>query len=87
MIVENGIEFLEFWSDDHRFGLRLSLSNIQRLVSLCNKSYPNETGGILVGFYNEKLDCATVTDVFGEIPNSKKGRTWFIRGIHGLQDN
>ena len=44
MIVENGVEFLEFWSDDHRFGLTLSLSNIQRFVSLCNKSYPNETG-------------------------------------------
>ena len=56
------------------------------MASQCRKSYPNETGGIVVGFYNRSLDCATVTDVFFETLDSKKGRTWFIRGVYGLQE-
>lgn len=76
----------EFWSEDLRFGLRLGLSHFGRMISQCIKSYPNETGGILVGFYNQRLDCAEVTHIFFEPSDSRKGKTWFVRGIHGLQD-
>lgn len=85
MTVEKIELFVEFWSTDHRFGLRLSLSCINRMILQCTKSYPNETGGILVGFYNKNLDCAEVTDVFFETSDSQKGKTWFVRGISGLQ--
>lgn len=78
--------FFEFWSTDHRFGLRLDLSCINRMTLQCTKSYPNETGGILVGFYNKSLNCAEVTEQFFETVDSQKGKTWFVRGISGLQE-
>lgn len=77
---------IEFWSSDKRFGVRLNLYHLARMILKCQQSYPNETGGILVGFYNTKLDCAEIAYVFFETPDSKKGRTWFIRGIFGLQN-
>jgi hypothetical protein len=75
----------ELWSADRRFGIRLNLSHIRRMSLQCVRSYPEETGGILVGFYNSSLNCAVVTNVFFATRDSKKGRTWFLRGVHGLQ--
>lgn len=85
MTAEEENAIVEFWSSDHRFGMRLGLSHIRRMISHCTKSYPNETGGILIGFYNRNLDCAEVTHVFFETRDSKKGKTWFLRGVYGIQ--
>jgi hypothetical protein len=79
-------EGLEFWSMDHRFGVKISLADVNRLILACTRSYPNETGGVLIGFYNDVLDCATITEIIFETPDSKKGKTWFFRGIKGIQD-
>jgi integrative and conjugative element protein (TIGR02256 family) len=87
MTVAQESGFIEYWSTDHRFGLMVSVIDIDRLIRACTRSYPNETGGIIIGFYNETLDCATITEIVFETPDSKKGRTWFFRGIKGIQDN
>jgi integrative and conjugative element protein (TIGR02256 family) len=44
-----------------------------------------ETGGILIGRYTAAHDCALVTGVLGPPPDSRGGRTWFDRGVGGLQ--
>ena len=44
-----------------------------------------ETGGIIIGKYNEGLDVATITLISGPPPDSKAGRTWFMRGTKGLK--
>jgi len=44
-----------------------------------------ETGGILVGWYTETLDCAMVMHASEEPADSRKGRTCFHRGVAGLQ--
>ena len=85
MNFENEDSSREFWSTDHRFGLRLGSPHITSIINECTKSYPNETGGILVGFYNKNLDCAEVTKVFFEPRDSRRGKTWFVRGVYGLQ--
>lgn len=51
----------------------------------CRRSAPEETGGILVGFYTGALDCAVVTGASERPPDSESGRTWFVRGTVGLQ--
>jgi integrative and conjugative element protein (TIGR02256 family) len=79
-------EFLEFWSNDRCFGLKISLLNINRMILTCVSSYPNETGGVLIGYYNDTLNCATITEIIFEIPDSKRGKTWFLRGIKGIQN-
>lgn len=86
MTIQDKDSIVEFWSADRRFGIRLNSSHIRRMTLQCTKSYPDETGGILVGFYNSDLDCAIVTNVFFAAQDSKKGKTWFHRGVYGLQN-
>lgn len=76
---------LEFWSGDSRFGLKLSEQSVAELLRLCESASPRETGGILLGHYSTAHDCALVTAVTDAPADSKSGRTWFIRGVRGLQ--
>lgn len=76
---------LEFWSKDDIFGLRISYSDLENMLECCRKSFPDETGGILVGSYTKSLDCAVVESITGPPRDSQRGRTWFKRGIKGLQ--
>lgn len=75
----------EFWSEDRRFGLKVSLQTLSQVLELSSGSAPNETGGILVGFYTDAHDCAVVTEASGVPPDWKSGRTFFVRGTSGLQ--
>lgn len=76
---------LEFWSDSPVFGLKIESDTLARILESCRLSAPEETGGILVGYYTDALDCAVVTDASERPPDSKSGRTWFARGTIGLQ--
>jgi integrative and conjugative element protein (TIGR02256 family) len=77
---------LEFWSKDDYFGLRIPKERIEEMLKYCLVAAPNETGGIIVGKYTKPLDCAFVEKIVGPPKDSKFGRTWFNRGIDGLQD-
>ncbi len=75
----------EFWSADRRFGLRVNEQAAARLLQFSVCSDRKETGGILVGFYLEAMDCALVTAVSGPPADSQCTKTWFARGVRGLQ--
>lgn len=75
----------EFWSEDRQFGVRCTEEVLHYMLSTCRQSGPNETGGILVGFYKETLDCAQVTTASSAPSDSRKGGAWFHRGTYGLQ--
>lgn len=76
---------VEFWSTGRRFGLRLKNEQVVQMLRLCERSFPHETGGILLGRYTVKHDCAVVTSITKAPTDSQSGRTWFVRGIKGLQ--
>lgn len=76
---------LEFWSRDQKFGLKVEEKEIHYILQMCASTNGNETGGILVGLYNNDLDCAIVTAVSAKPSDSKSGRTWFNRGVRGLK--
>jgi integrative and conjugative element protein (TIGR02256 family) len=76
---------LDFWSADRRFGLKIPEEQMALLLARCIQSKPNETGGILVGFYTTAHDCAVVTTVSKPPSDSHSGRAYFVRGIRGLQ--
>lgn len=78
--------YLEFWSRDDNFGLRIPKDQVEEMLKFCHKAVPNETGGIIIGKYTKPLDCAVVEKVTGPPKDSKYGRTWFKRGVEGLQD-
>lgn len=75
-----------FWSHDRRFGLEMTPKNLREIVGYCKAALPNETGGILVGRYSPKHDLAIVSGVSAPPADSRSGRSWFTRGVEGLQN-
>jgi len=51
----------------------------------CSMSWPNETGGILVGYYNQRRDTAVLTQLPPTPSDSLSSRARFVRGLRGLQ--
>ena len=58
---------------------------MEALLATCRESGALETGGILVGRYNDTHDTATVTRLWGPPSDSVRERTSFYRGTLGLQ--
>lgn len=79
------LDEIRLTSKDARFGLLIERPHVQRLVGWCSAAGAVETGGILVGRYSAAHDMALVTSVLGPPPDSRAGRTWFLRGVRGLQ--
>jgi integrative and conjugative element protein (TIGR02256 family) len=77
---------IEFWSPDRHYGLRLDDTALASLREQCERAGSHETGGILVGRYSSRRDCAVVTEVVPPPRDSRRGRTWFERGVEGLRD-
>lgn len=75
----------QFQSADQVFGLEVPSKDMDRLISLCRKAKRAETGGLLVGHYDDHHHWAFVTEVTGPPSDSRSGRTWFERGVRNLQ--
>jgi integrative and conjugative element protein (TIGR02256 family) len=65
--------------------LRLPAEHVKELERLASASGGDETGGLLLGYYTPTLDTAVVSLVTPAPADSRSGRTWFRRGIDGLQ--
>ncbi len=72
-------------SSDGRFCVRLGLHQLKTLLAKCCESGSVETGGLLIGKYNETHDTAIVTQVWGPPEDSVRKRTSFRRGTRGVQ--
>lgn len=75
---------LAFWSSDRRFGLMIPPRVVQSVIRLCKAASDFETGGVLVGHYSKRLDCAFVTSCSGPPRDSRVGKAWFNRGVKGI---
>lgn len=71
-------------STDGRFAVTFPPEALRELVEHTKGAGNLETGGVLVGRYNDDLNHATVTEVIGPPPDSKAWRTGFVRGVGGL---
>ncbi len=58
---------------------------MDEIYKVCQGALPNETGGILIGYYTEGCNLAVITKILRAPPDSKSGPTWFFRGIHGVK--
>ena len=54
-----------FRSTDGRFRLVIADELVTKILEMCLASYPLETGGVLIGHYNETLDTAVATRATG----------------------
>jgi integrative and conjugative element protein (TIGR02256 family) len=75
----------EAWTEDKSYGIRIPSKVLQKMLHFCQKAENIETGGILVGYYNLRHDCAIVIDCSAPPQDSKSGSNYFHRGIKGLQ--
>lgn len=66
------------------FGLSVPVPVVERILGYCTRALPYETGGILIGRYDESLDMALVSEATPAPPDSRARRNWFYRGTQGL---
>lgn len=69
----NGLKIV--WDDEIRTKART-----QREACL-----PNETGGVLLGYFDLVLDMVFIVDALAAPPDSQGERTGFVRGVEGLE--
>lgn len=74
-----------YTSQDQKYSVCISETIMEDVLRFIGSASKNETGGILIGSYNEVHDRASVTCVLGPTADSKSGRTWFYRGVKNLQ--
>ena len=76
-----------FWiSTDGQFGVCTRREVLLQLLTWCRNAKREETGGILVGYYQDDGVMAQIAHVLGPPPDSRAGRTWFRRGVQGVDD-
>ena len=72
-------------SDDGKFQVILPGDVERKVLRLCAEARGRETGGVLVGNYTPDRATAIITDATPPPRDSDAGRTWFNRGVAGLQ--
>lgn len=70
---------LFFQSEDKAFSLQISYDKMELMQNICEKSFPNETGGILIGHYSEDCKIAIVTQILGPPRGSSRFKSSFVR--------
>lgn len=73
-------------TDDGTFAVELQASVLGALDRYCRDAGSVETGGILVGRYSDDLALAIVREATPPPTDSKRGRSWFVRGMSGLRE-
>jgi len=71
---------------DSTFAVEFQGSVLSALDRYCRDSGSSETGGILIGRYSDDLTLAIVREATPPPTDSRRGRSWFVRGVNGLRD-
>lgn len=73
-------------TEDGTFAVELQASVLGALDRYCRDAGSVETGGILIGRYSDDLNVAFVLEATQPPTDSKRGRSWFVRGVSGLSE-
>lgn len=73
-------------TEDGTFSAEFEAPVLGALDRYCRNAGSSETGGILVGRYSNDLSLAIVREATPPPADSKRGRSWFVRGVSGLRD-
>jgi integrative and conjugative element protein (TIGR02256 family) len=71
---------------DGEYGLRLETPVLRDLDRMCGESGWTETGGVLIGRYSADRTLAIVGEATPPPADSRRGRSWFHRGVTGLRE-
>lgn len=72
-------------SEDNKFKLSITSDCIETAMRYCDDSPNRETGGILIGQYQDNHSLASIKFITGPPKDSKRTRFNFERGKAGLQ--
>ena len=78
------LSFNSLWSKDLKFGVDFKSPACLKIRRSCQRDFPMETGGILVGSYNDSFNCAQIERASGPPLDSKQTPVFFKRGIRRL---
>jgi integrative and conjugative element protein (TIGR02256 family) len=70
---------------DGNFAVLLRAPVLESLERLCREAGTSETGGILIGRYSDDRSVAIVCEATPPPSDSRRGRSWFVRGVNGLR--
>ncbi|MBY0245914.1 MAG: ThiF family adenylyltransferase [Sphingobacteriaceae bacterium] len=70
----------------HGFDIYIDAATKEKLNILRSEKLPNETGGIVVGFYDFNLKVIAIVDVLSEPNNSESTPNWFQRSNNGISE-
>lgn len=73
-------------TEDGTFAVELRASVLGALNRYCRDAGSLETGGILIGRYSNDLAVAIVREATPPPTDSKRGCSWFVRGVSGLRE-
>lgn len=71
--------------DCGEWSIRFDAGIHQKLCSMRHAHLPDETGGIILGYIDQKLKSIYVVDILSAPRDSESDRTGFTRGVEGLQ--
>lgn len=71
-------------TEDGAFAVELPATVLRELDCYCRDAGSVETGGILMGRHSDDLLLAIVCEGTPPPTDSKRGRSWFVRGVNGL---
>ncbi|QJB42442.1 Mov34/MPN/PAD-1 family protein [Chitinophaga oryzae] len=79
------MEYKRFKTADDRFQVELGSKVLSQILTQVAISGRYETGGILIGRYSGRYEYALIESATKAPRDSKRGYTWFNRGVQGLQ--
>lgn len=79
--MDNSVVFKD---NDGKYCVCFSKKIKQKLIELCSRSNPKETGGILIGKYSKDQSTAIITTIVPAPKNSISKHFSFLRGTKGL---
>lgn len=78
-------DWIEFSSSDKKYNISLSVVAFEQMKTMAYMSTKKETGGILIGSYDDEGNRAFITKVSSPPKDSRSSWASFLRGTLGLK--
>ena len=85
-MINAKVSKLLFLNSDFKLNINLPDELFKKMTYICNQSYPNETGGIIIGQYSEDFLTANISEITSPTIDTVKRRFSLKRGINGLKE-
>ena len=75
-----------FIAPDRQYRVVIEVKALNAMEKVCQRADPDETGGILIGYYSSDRSTAVIVEATPPPADSASAHSWFVRGVAGLAD-